>query len=331
MQQWDPADPWGGQSPNFTAMKSWGMNAVRLPLNEASWLDYTCTDATGTSYNPDPGGNYKATVESTVAAATAAGMYVILDLHWSAPSTFCPLAQNQMADTDNSVNFWKAIATQFKGYPNVMFELFNEPFVGYGGPVAQASWSLIMQGGPQTNYVTGGTPYQVNYSWTIAGMQEMLNAVRATGATNVVLVGTPSWDEDLSLAPVNEPTDPLQQIAVTWHPYPNGAYGTAQEAYPKLGSIAYTWASAILAAGYPLVITETGDHDTAGTVGSPLLQNLLPWADSNGVSYLGWTWNAWEDPDFVLITDAAGDPTPGYGTYFKQHLTCLAAGGTNCP
>ncbi|MDB6045372.1 MAG: hypothetical protein JWM63_3923 [Gammaproteobacteria bacterium] len=328
---WSPSNPWAGQTgdatPNWATIKSWNANVVRIPLNEASWLGYTCTDSTGASRNPDPGGNYKATVATAVSAATAAGLYVILDLHWTAPGNACPLAQNQMADTDHSVAFWSALATQFKSYPNVVFELFNEPFVGYGNASA-GDWAIMMKGGAQTNYVTGGNPYQANYNWAVAGMQQMLDAVRATGASNVVLVGSATWDQDLSQWVANKPNDPLKQIAAAWHPYPNSnTVGDPQAALPKFGSIAYTWAQSVLDAGYPIVATETGDHDTPGTVGAPLLANLLPWADSRSVSYLGWTWDAWGDSDNVLIKDAAGTPTDGYGAYFKQHLTGLAGSG----
>ncbi|MEB2620586.1 hypothetical protein, partial [Kocuria rosea] len=118
----------------------------------------------------------------------------------------------------------------------------------------------------------------------------------------------------------------------TWHPYPNSeTLGSPQAALPKMGSVAYAWAQMVLDAGYPVVITETGDHNAPGTVGSPLLANLLPWADQRQVSYLGWTWDPWQMPDYILIKDAAGTPTDGYGVYFKQHLTCLAAGNSHCP
>ena len=333
VQGWDASNPWGGQTgtatPDWTTIKSWDVNAVRIPLNEASWLGYTCTDATGASHNPDPGANYQATVASAVAGATAAGLYVILDLHWTAPAAFCPLAQNQMADADNSVRFWSSIATEFKSDPNVLFELFNEPFVGDSSPSA-ADWTTIMQGGPQTNYVTGGTPYQANYNWTVAGMQQMLTAIRDTGATNVVLVGSPSWSQDLSDWVANKPTDPDNQIAAVWHAYSN-ASSDPTASLPLFGSIAYTWVQSVLDAGYPVVITETGDYNAAGTTGAPFLQNLLPWADARQVSYFGWAWDVWEDSANVLITDAAGDPTPGYGVYFKQHLACVSSGTSNCP
>jgi hypothetical protein len=56
----------------------------------------------------------------------------------------------------------------------------------------------------------------------------------------------------------------------------------------------------------------------------------LPWADSYGVSYLGWTWDVWQNPDDVLITNSDGAPTPGYGVFFRDYLLCRGAGNTNC-
>jgi hypothetical protein len=153
--------------------------------------------------------------------------------------------------------------------------------------------------------------------------------VRGTGATNVVLVGAANWSQDLSGWVANHPTDSAHQMAAAWHPYPDSStIGSASAALPNFGSVAYTWAQEVLTAGFPLVITETGDHNATGTVGAPLLANLLPWADSHSVSYLGWAWDIWGDSDNVLIKDAAGDPTDGYGVYFKAHLACVAA--KNC-
>jgi len=331
-QGWAPSDPWGGVAPNFTAIKTWKSNVVRLPLNEASWLGYTCIDGNGVSRNPDPGSNYKATVAKAVSDATAAGLYVILDLHWTAPKNFCPLAQNPMADTDNSLNFWTSIATTFKGYPNVMFELFNEPYL-YWITSGETDWGVLMQGGTETQYVTGnGSSYTANYTWQVAGMQQMLDAVRATGATNVVLIAGVTWAQDLSQWAANAPKDPLKQIAAVWHGYPDsGTVGNPNAALPKLGSIAYTYTKSVLTAGYPVFITEFGDHNAPGTVGSPFVSNLLPWADENGASYTGWAWDPWQADDNVLIKDATGTPTDGFGVYTKAHYLCVASGSSNCP
>jgi endoglucanase len=336
VQGWDSANPWGGQAgpttPNWTAMKSWNINVVRLPLNEASWLGYTCIDAAGASHDPDPGHNYQATVIQSVADATAAGLYVIIDLHWTAPKNFCPLAQNPMADADNSLNFWKSVATTFKGDANVLFELFNEPYL-YWLATPNTEWQTEMQGGAITQYVTGGTPYQSAYTWQVASMQSMLNTVRATGATNPVLVAGVNWAGDLSQWLANKPNDPLKQIAAVWHAYPayGTTFGTSAYTLPGGGQASYSNAQSVISAGIPVIITESGDQDTAGTSGAPFESVLLPWADKAGASYLGWAWDVWQDASDVLIKDATGTPTDGYGAYFKQHLNCVANGTASCP
>jgi len=328
VQGWSPGNPWGGQTgdatPNWNAIKTWKVNSVRIPLNEASWLGYSCTDADGKTRDPDPGDNYQATAKSAVREATAAGLYVILDLHWSAPGKFCPLAQNPMADADHSIEFWKSVATTFKDYPNVLFELFNEPFFFWMVSGAEP-WKVLRDGGTFTQYVTGSaTRHTAQHTWQSAGMQQMLDAVRATGATNVVLVGAPSWSQDLSKWITYKPDDPLNQLAAAWHAYPeSGKVGSAEASVPKLGTQAYSWAQSVLDAGIAVVITETGDHNAPGTTDAPFVSKLLPWAEKSGASYLGWTWNLWNHHDNVLIKDKAGTPTDGYGVYFRQHLLCL--------
>lgn len=331
VQGWDPSDPWGGGAPDWNAIKTWKANAVRFPLNEASWLGYQCVDGNGNTRDPDPGKNYKTTVQTAVQQATAAGLYVILDLHWTAPKNYCPLGQNPMADADNSVTFWTSLATAYKGDPNVIFELFNEPYF-YWLTANETEWNVLMKGGTITKYVSAGTnSYETTYSWQSAGMQQLVDAVRATGATNVVLVSGVSWSQDLSQWAANKPTDSANQLAAVWHAYPNSStVGNAQAALPKYGSVAYTWTQSVLAAGYPVVTTEFGDNNATGTVGSPFASNLLPWLDKAGGSYLGWTWNAWSDSSDILILNDSGTPTDGYGVYVKTHYECVAAGTSNC-
>ena len=62
---------------SITAMKSWGINAVRVPLNEACW--------NGESYvNPAyAGANYINAIEAYVSLLNANGIVAILDLHWT--------------------------------------------------------------------------------------------------------------------------------------------------------------------------------------------------------------------------------------------------------
>lgn len=224
---WSPADPSGGQAgqpngPRWSALRAWHANTVRLTLNETSWLGLTCVDTDGMTRNGDPGGNYRSAIQTQVQEAVASGLYVILELHWSAPGNSCPMVQTQMANADHSIAFWTSVATTFKANSSVMFSLYNEPYF-FGLSTPQDPWSALMLGGTLAYYpATSGThDYQnINTTWTSASMQAMLDAVRATGATNVVLISGVEFGNNLSGWLANMPRDSLQQIAAVWHPYP---------------------------------------------------------------------------------------------------------------
>jgi endoglucanase len=330
VQGWSPADPSGAQGgqpggPRWAAIKAWNANTVRIPLNEASWLGYRCTDASGATHNPDPGGNYRQAVHEQVGQALAAGFYVILDLHWTAPGRTCPLLQTQMANADNSLAFWTSVAGTFKQHPGVMFELFNEPFFDFG--FSGNAWTAMMKGsgGRFSSYPATsrkGEWKEIKRPWAVASYQAMLDAVRATGAGNVVLIGTLQYAQDLSRWLQHRPVDPLQQIAAVWHPYPTfGAeWGSAAYAQPNEAPAVFADVLKIQAAGIPVIATETGDRNTPGTVGAPLVSTITQWADEHGIGVLGWGWNVWTEPDHVLIRDVHGTPTDGYGTVFRDWL-----------
>ena len=325
IQGWNPADPSGAQAgqpggPKWSAMQSWKINTVRIPLNEASWLGRTCTDTSGVVRNADPGGNYKSAVKTQVDQATAAGLYVILDLHWSAPGNACPMLQTQMANADHSLTFWTSVAGMFKSYPSVIFELFNEPFMDFD--FSGDAWAYMMKGtgGSFSGYpATGGSGVwkDIKQPWAIASYQAMINSVRATGATNVVLVGAVSYAQDLSGWLANKPTDPLNQMAAAWHPYRkfNSAWDYP---YPNYHPQVMTDAQNILAAGIPLIMTEVGAQNTAGTPSSPIITTMTQFADANGISVLGWSWDVWGEPENVLIKDVNGTPTDGYGQVLRN-------------
>jgi endoglucanase len=353
---WSPSNPWGSQTgtptPDWSTIKSWGTNVVRLPLNEASWLGLSCIDEggfgstvtngvktqnkPGTTIKADPGDNYQATVASSVTSATAAGLYVILDLHEAAPGNICPNVQNAMADADHSVAFWSSVATAFKGSPNVIFELFNEPFLDMTQAlVGNTPWPDLLNGGATLTSVAAAAPNNsitVPHTWQTAGMQQLLDAVRATGATNVVLTSTNSYAGAIFDWLQYKPTDSANQLAAVWHAYSIAEYPTQVdcEGMPACSAKVMAAAQAIKAAGYPVIITEYGDGIGGST--APWASVLLPFADANNISYLGWTWDVWGGQVANdLITDAAGDPTQGYGTYVKAHYLCRAAGTAVCP
>jgi len=346
IQGWSVSDPWGGtpgnDDPLWPQIAAWGVNAVRIPLNEASWNGISCLDDNGDSVphkagqtvNADPGGNYRQTVQNTVTAANAAGYYVILDLHFSAPSPHCPQTQSAAPDSVNAVTFWASIAATFKNNPAVMYELFNEPFLDQttitNGVNVKAA---LISGGAQMSNMNGqGEEGIIPVNWSNAGFQTLVNTIRQAGATGVILSSTLAYASDTGDWLQYHPTDPLNQLAAVWHAYPNGSSQTIPDcvgAAATCGPATMAAAKAIIAAGYPVVITEFGEGNNQ-SVWAPV---LLPFADAAGISYFGWTFNNWVpqgSTSNVLISDANADPTT-YGAYVKQHYLCRAAGTASCP
>ncbi len=339
VHKWSPNNPWGDNGcngpPDWNVIRNvWKANAIRLPLNEASWLGYMCYDYDGTPHDPDPGKNYQATVMTAVNAITAQGMAVILDAHWTAPNftmlngtvgPLTPMGQGPMTNTDHSIDFWKSIATTFKDFPNVIFDLYNEPDLPtYLAPGTDA-WATLVNGGPAVshqNNTQGGANYVIHQPWTVAGWNQLVAAIRATGATNVIMCAGLDFAKDQSGWLTHLPMDPLNQIACSVHLYPayNTTWGTPAYSQPNYAPQVWTDLQSIIAAGHPVIVGETGDRCAPGTVGAPFLATVLPWVDANNASCLGWSWAVTAGTDDDLNKDAAGTPTDGYGVAFKNWL-----------
>jgi endoglucanase len=87
---------------------------VRLTVYPERWL-------------PDPARYLAEHLRPAVEHASSRGLYVIVD--WHEISDVAPVAER-------TAEFWRQVAPEFAGWPNVIYELFNEP-VDMGDP----SWS----------------------------------------------------------------------------------------------------------------------------------------------------------------------------------------------
>ncbi len=291
------------------AIASWHANVVRIPLNEDCWLGIN-------GVNPSWGGEtYQRQVAALVRTLNAAGLFVVLDLHWNAPGGFPALSQQPMPDADHSVQLWRSVAETFRDNQSVVFDLYNEPFI-YGSYMADPSgdpWQCWRDGCSLTQHLSGsGNPYTLPGQWRAAGMQTLVTTVRQTGARNLIMAGGLDWANDMSGWQSHAPRDPASNLAMSWHSYPG------QSCSPRS-----CWEKSVApaAARYPVIVGETGDQ----VCKSPgYVPGFVPWADSHGLSYMGWTWNTWSDCSNILIKDYHGTPTAGYGTYFRDHLMALA-------
>src|SRR4051812_39282845 len=185
--------------PSIDAMKGWGANAVRLPLNEQCWLGIG-------GVLPEFGGSvYRDAVVAYARALIASGLYVIVDLHWSAPGDALATAALPMPDADHSPAFWTDVARAFAGDGAVIFDLFNEPDPDVNRD-SVAAWTCWRDGGS-----CAGVPYEV------AGMTELVRAVRQTGATNVIALAGVQWGNTLTRWREYAPDD--DALVASWHTY----------------------------------------------------------------------------------------------------------------
>lgn len=179
----------------YDTAQGWGANFVRAFLNSDQWQQSCPTgrpDGSAATSSVNYDSYYQTAFEEYVRAATERGMFVLITLG-AAPRFTCDpggsvaqiMADRDTGKSDDSSTFWKSVANTFKDNPLVGFEPYNEPHIAS---------SDIPTGSTETTdsvWLNGGLVD--NGTWTAAGMQEMYDAIRSTGANNLVFVDGPNW------------------------------------------------------------------------------------------------------------------------------------------
>ncbi len=189
--------------------------------------------------------NPQAVLEQTLQAvdgAIANDMYVILDWHILSdgnPITYLAQARE----------FFDRVSRRYQDKPNLLYELCNEP----NGNV---SWAKDVK------------PYA----------EEMVKVIRANSPKAVILIGSPTWSQDIHLAAA----DPVagENLMYTCHFYA-GTHGK--------------WLrdriDAALAAGLPIFVSEWGTSAADGSGGVYLgaAEEWLDFLDARGISWCNWS------------------------------------------
>ena len=165
-------------------------------------------------------------------------------------------------------------------------------------------------------------------------MQALVDAIRATGDDQPIILGGLSYANDLSGWLANEPSDPDHQLAASFHNY----FGESCDT-----TTCWNTTIAPVAAHVPVVTGEFDQgYDCAGSPTSPAALStfdttFMNWADADGVSYLAWGW--WVLGTTATSCSALGDPGDNYdlisnydgaaglpdGTNLHAHLAALSA------
>lgn len=289
---------------------NWHVNAVRITLNENCWLGI---NGVNPSYS---GTTYQNAIITIVNLLHRSGMYVIVDLHINAPGNLKSTAQQAMADADHAPTYWQSLATTFKNDPAVIFQPYNEPDITINNAQTTNPWQCWRDGCTITQVKTCYSCRPKPLQWQSVGMQSLVNTIRATGATNPILLGGLNHSSDLSQFLEYLPSDSRNQLIASFHNYyvvsPKGV------TFVECGPHCWDRFIAPIAQKLPVITDELGQNDCKSTY----INQYMTWADSHNVSYLVWSWSDAPCNAYGLLSDWNGTPN-AYGQVFYNHFHAI--------
>ncbi|RQX01483.1 endoglucanase [Micromonospora inaquosa] len=213
-------------------------------------------------------------VETIINNAVTAGVYVIVDWH----------AHEAQNNQSQAVAFFGDLARRYGHLPNVIWEPYNEPL--------QVSWTNVIK------------PYH----------QAVVSAIRAADPDNIVVLGTPTWSQDVDVAAASPVSG--TNLMYTLHFY-SCTHGSSLRAK----------GDAAIRAGLALFVTEWGASNADGGLDGraclPEAQSWIDWMKANGISWTAWKLDVGTDTTNLL---SPGAPvTGGWTNYLHGHAPFVVA------
>lgn len=212
----------------------------------------------GEGYTDSTKAGLEQLVQDCVDACIELDMYVIIDWHLLGDQS----PQVRKAD---ALRFFEYMSKKYSKYPNVIYEICNEPN-GY------ASWSGDVK------------PYA----------EEVIPVIRKNDPDSVVIVGTPTWSQDIDKALA----DPLKfdNVMYALHYYAATHGDWLRDRVKKCYN-----------SGLPIFVSEFGNCDASGG-GSNNLTEAKKWLtlfDELNISYINWALSDKNETCSILTSGAS--------------------------
>lgn len=164
--------------------------------------------------------------------------------------------------------FFREMATLYGRQPNIIYEIFNEP--------DQETWEEVK-----------------------AYSNEIIQTIRAIDPDNIILVGSPHWDQDIQVV-ADDPLKGYTNLMYTLHFY---AATHKQELRDRAGYA--------LRKGIPIFISESAGMEATGD--GPLNEEewtkWIDWCEKNRLSWITWSVSD-KDETCSVLRPSASDGGP---------------------
>jgi len=144
--------------------------------------------------------------------------------------------------------FFAEMATKYGKNPHVIYELYNEP--------VKDSWQQVKE-------------YSI----------ELIKTIRAIDPDNIILVGSPHWDQDIHLV-ADDPIQGFSNIMYTCHFY------AATHGQSLIDRCDYA-----IKKGIPIFISESAGMEASGNgpINYAAWQKWIDWCSANDISLISWS------------------------------------------
>ena len=213
------------------------------------------TEENGYIYNK----SLKNKVEEIVENAKKLDMYVIID--WHILSDGDPLMHKEEAK-----EFFREMSLKYKDYPNVIYEICNEP----NGNV---TWENNIK------------PYA----------EEVIKEIRENSKKSIIIVGTPTWSQEVDKPAKNKINDELVMYALHFYS------GTHTEWLRERVKEALK--------DIPIFVSEWGVSDASGN-GGVYKEETIKWINfmkENNLSYAVWSLSDKNESSALLVSGASAN------------------------